>query len=407
MKKYIIASILPALAALAAQAEGFAYQGYLSGIDGKPAAGETVDVTFSINTPEGTSLYSESHAAVCSDGNGRIAFTVGEGKPELGAFRLIDWSIDGLEAEIEIARPGGFTTVSVEPLASTPYAMGASQASGLVSTADTEGRRYTLAVDDSGKLSTVATDSKVISIPSGYSRLIFHDEFDYEGLPDPRYWGYEEGYVRGGEMQYYTKARLDNAFVADGCLNLRVLADNWTDDKGQTHAVTSASVTTQDKVKFTYGRVDVRAKVPSVLGSWPAIWLMPNDSRYGAWPNSGEIDIMESVGHANNIVYFTAHCAEQNGGSNAYHSSAYVKDCHTDFHTYSLIWNSKRLEWLVDGKRKFAVMNNAPTWRGWPYSFDFYVILNYAFGGSWGGQQGVDVNALPSTFQVDYVRIFQ
>ena len=405
MKRLIFASIL-ALSAISLYASGFAYHGTLSTPDGKPSAGETVDITFAVKTPDGGTLYSESHSAVTADNAGRIFLNIGDGEPITGSFSLVDWSIDNLEAEISVSRGGAFTTVTTEPLATSPCAIGASQAATLVSPMK-DGHRYTLAVDDSGALSTVEGESRVIPIPEGFNKLIFHDEFDYEGLPDPRYWGYEVGYVRGGEMQYYTEARPENAYVSDGKLKLTVRNDNWTDSEGNVHPVTSASVTTQDKVKFTYGRVDVRAKIPSVLGSWPAIWLMPNDSRYGAWPNSGEIDIMESVGHVKDVVYFTAHCAEQNGAANAYHKSAFVKDCHTDFHTYSLIWNEKRLEWLVDGKRKFAVVNNAPTWRGWPYCFDFYVILNYAFGGSWGGQQGTDVTALPSTFEIDYVRIFQ
>ncbi len=405
MKNYALA-VLFLSAAMAMHAEGFAYHATLTTPDGSPSVNETVDVTFTINTPEGIAVYSESHEAVTTDKQGHLVLSIGDGTPTQGAFRLIDWSIDGLEAEIAITRPGNLSTITVEPIATTPLAIGAAEAATLISPM-ADGKRYTIAVDDNGALSVNSNVSELIPIPDGYTKLIFNDEFDYEGLPDPRYWGYEVGYVRGGEMQYYTEARAENAYVTGGCLNLTVRNDNWVDDSGKSHAVTSASVTTQDKVKFTYGRIDVRAKVPSVLGSWPAIWLMPNDSRYGAWPNSGEIDIMESVGHAKDIVYFTAHCAEQNGGSNAYHKSSYVANCHTEFHTYSLIWNEKRLEWLVDNKRKFAVMNNAPTWRGWPYNFDFYVILNYAFGGSWGGQQGVDLTALPSTFQIDYVRIYQ
>ncbi len=402
--KRILLAIAVALGALGASAEGFPYHGTIATPDGAPAAGRTVAVSFAVQKPDGSVIYAETHPEVKADDYGRVAFNVGEGNVTRGAFKLVDWTIEGLLAEITVDLGNGLSTITTEPLATTPLALGASSAGALISPLSTNGRSV-LTVTDKGELAVAPYDPSII--PAGYSRCIFREEFDYEGLPDPRYWGYEEGYVRGGEMQYYTKARLENAFVKNGCLNLRVLNDNWKDENGETHAVTSASVTTQDKVKFTYGRIDVRAKVPSVLGSWPAIWLMPNDSRYGGWPNSGEIDIMESVGHVKNIVYFTAHCSGQNSEHKQYHYSSMIPNCHTEFHTYSLVWSERRLEFFVDDKRKFSVGNNATTWRDWPFSYDFYVILNYAYGGSWGGQQGVDLTQLPSTFQIDYVRIFQ
>ena len=402
--KRILLALTVAAAALGASAQGFPYNGTISNPDGSPVASRTVAVTFTVQKPDGTPVYSETHPEVTSDSFGRVSFNVGEGNVTRGAFKLVDWTIDGLLAEITIDLGNGLSTITTEALATSPLALGATSAGTILSPASANSRSV-LTVTDKGELAVAPYDPSII--PDGYSRCIFREEFDYEGLPDPRYWGYEVGYVRGGEMQYYTEARLENAFVKDGCLNLRVLNDNWVDEKGETHPVTSASVTTQDKVKFTYGRIDVRAKVPSVLGSWPAIWLMPNDSRFGGWPNSGEIDIMESVGHVKNIVYFTAHCAGQTTDHKQYHYSSLVPNCHEDFHVYSLVWTERRLDFLVDNKRKFTVSNNSTTWRDWPYMFDFYVILNYAYGGSWGGQQGVDLTALPSTFQIDYVRIFQ
>lgn len=405
MKNITIAALL-LMAAASAKGEGIPYSSTIVNLDGSAAAEMTVDVEFAIRDSKSTTLYSEKHSAVTSDAQGRINLTIGEGAPVTGAFRLIDWSRDGLEMEITMVRPDGFSTISVEDISTTPFAAGAATASTIAGKNSADGSFYRLAVDDNGNLATERVEPQVIEVPNGYSKLIFHDEFDYEGLPDPKYWGYEVGYVRSGELQYYTEARPENAYVKNGVLNLVCRNDNWTAPDGTQAEITSASVTTQDKFKFTYGRVDVRAKLPGFLGTWPAIWLMPNDSRFGTWPLSGEIDIMECVGYAPKIVHFTAHCADINGGNTRYHYSVNVPTTTTEFHTYSLVWTEKKLEWLVDNKRRFSIVNSSSTWRQWPFFHDFYVILNYAFGG-WGGQNGVDLTQLPSTFEIDYVRVWQ
>ncbi len=395
-----------ALAAHLASAQGFVYCASISANDGAPAAGEHVSMRFDIVGRAGTTLYSEVHENLLTDANGMFSAIVGTGEVLDGSFNAIDWSDESLSVHIEYKASDGSVVSDVQPVAFTPASIGASTASTLT-TPRGKGGRYTLAVDDNGRLSTVLDPSELVEIPAGYSKMIFHDEFNVDGMLDPEFWGYEKGYVRGGEMQYYTVARPENAFVKDGRLHIVTLNDNWKDENGDTHAVTSASVTTKDKVKFTYGRVDIRAKLPICLGSWPALWMMPNDDVYGYWPNSGEIDIIEHVGFNPYTIYFTAHCAEQNGDNNKYHSSASVPTCTSDFHVYSLEWSANRLDWLVDGRRKWTVVKNSNTWRGWPYNKDFYMIMNTAFGGSWGGQRGVDLEALPITFEIDYIRIFQ
>lgn len=389
-----------------ASAQGFVYCASISDKDGKAVTGEKVTMDFDIRDGKGTTLYSERHADLVTDKNGAFSALVGTGAIKSGKFDKIAWEDAGLSVHIEYTRADGTKITDDQPIGVTPAALGADKASTLT-TARKDGARYTLAVDDNGGLKTVRDDNEVITIPEGYSKMIFHDEFNGTGLPDSRYWGYEEGYVRGGEMQYYTVARPENVYQSDGLLHIVTLNDNWNDASGETHPVTSASVITKDKVKFTYGRVDIRAKIPICLGSWPALWMMPNDDVYGSWPNSGEIDIIEHVGFNPNTIYFTAHCAEQNGDHNEYHNSASVPTCTTEFHVYSFVWTENRLDWLVDGRRKWTVVKKSNTWRGWPYNKDFYLIMNTAFGGSWGGQRGVDLEALPITFDIDYVRVFQ
>ena len=141
------------------------------------------------------------------------------------------------------------------------------------------------------------------------NELVFEDDFEGTGLPDSLRWNYEEGYVRNGEEQYYTVAREENAYMADGCLHIVCRNDSaliedalyeqqWSGSHGYRAdtiiPITSASVVTKGKFAFTYGRVEVRAKLPVCLGSWPAIWMFPQDR--SDWPACGEIDIIEHVG---------------------------------------------------------------------------------------------------------------
>lgn len=378
---------------------GFQYQATLQNTDGTAIANKEIAVRFSIINNEGTTVYSERHDTE-TDKSGLINVLIGNGDAENGSFSLIDWKKGNLSLQTEIDKGNGFEIIGKQQLGSTPYAMSASEAGGLA-TSD-----WRLTVNDNGELATEKVTTNIIPIPDGYSKLVFNDEFNGEGLVDEAKWSYEVGYIRGNEMQYYTNARLENCYQADGKLNIVALNDNALID-GEVREVTSASIHTKDKAKWTYCRIDVRAKLPVCLGTWPAIWLMPNDDKYGYWPNSGEIDIMEAVGFEPNKVYFTAHCVNQQGDHNKYHSEYYLPTATTDYHVYSLEWTEDKLAWLVDNKLKFSIKKPSSNWKDWPYRFDFYLILNLAFGGSWGGQQGVDLTALPVTYEIDYVRVYQ
>lgn len=401
MKK-IFTSIFLFCASLAMPAvaqNGFQYQATLQNTDGTAIADKEIAVRFSIINNDGNTVYSERHDTE-TDKSGLINLMIGNGDAENGSFSLIDWKKGNLSLQTEIDKGNGFEIIGKQKLGSTPYALSAGEAGGLA-TSD-----WRLTVNDNGELATEKVTTNIIPIPDGYSKLVFNDEFNGEGLVDEAKWSYEVGYIRGNEMQYYTNARLENCYQADGNLNIVALNDNAMID-GEVREVTSASIHTKNKAKWTYCRVDVRAKLPVCLGTWPAIWLMPNDDKYGYWPNSGEIDIMEAVGFEPNKVYFTAHCVNQQGANNRYHSEYYLPTATTDYHVYSLEWTEDKLAWLVDNKLKFAVKKPSSNWKDWPYRFDFYLILNLAFGGSWGGQQGVDLTALPVTYKIDYVRVYQ
>lgn len=250
------------------------------------------------------------------------------------------------------------------------------------------------------------TDNSGIRIPEGCSRLVFSDEFDYTGLPDSTKWQWETGYVRNGELQYYTAG--PNAWCENSILTIEARADSCLID-GRICPVSSASLTTKNHGAWNNCYVEVRAKIPSFRGSWPAIWMMPQNECYGDWPRSGEIDIMEHVGYEPENIHFAAHSERYN------HMRGIQKnfvcpaaDATSDFHVYGLRHTPDRLVWYYDGEEKFALDKEKDAdWTSWPFDDDFYLILNLAVGGGWGGMKGVDMEALPARYLIDYVRIFE
>lgn len=249
-------------------------------------------------------------------------------------------------------------------------------------------------------------EEEEILIPEGYTRLVFDDEFDINGLPDTTRWNYEQGYIRNGELQYYTAGK--NAVCRDGLLIIEARADS-AEINGEICPITSASLTTKDRSTWKYGYVEVRAKLPSSLGTWPAIWMMPQEDSYGRWPRSGEIDILEHVGYNPDKIHFSAHTERFNHmlGTQRTHQTD-APEAAGQFHVYGLKWTPDRLTWLYDGKEQYAIDREPDSdWTTWPFDIDYYLILNLAFGGGWGGAEGVDINSLPQRYEIDYVRVFQ
>jgi len=240
-----------------------------------------------------------------------------------------------------------------------------------------------------------------------FTKLVWFDEFDKDGLPDPEKWGYEKGYIRNRELQYYTVSRKENAEVKDGHLVITARKDKAVID-GEEREITSASVISRGKGDWQYGRIEVRAKVPQCLGTWPAIWMLPTKSKYGGWPNGGEIDILEHVGYDPDRVHFNLHTGKYNHTKQSGRgTSVALEKPSEDFHIYAVEWFEDRIDWFLDEKKVFTIENNEPGWEAWPLDQPFYLILNFAFGGAWGAQKGVDTDALPQEFRIDYVRVFQ
>lgn len=249
-------------------------------------------------------------------------------------------------------------------------------------------------------------DTHSISFPEGFTKLVFDEEFNYSGAPDTTKWSFEEGYIRNGEMQYYTDGL--NVWCSDSTLVIESRLDNSLID-GDTIPVTSGSVTTFGKAAWKECFVEVRAKMPSFRGSWPAIWMMPSESRYGKWPQSGEIDILEHVGHEPDRIHFSAHSERYNHMRSQQTTGSIEAPEVTDgFHIYGLKRTEDTIVWYYDGKEVFKLeKEKGADWTSWPFDADFYLILNLAVGGSWGGQKGVDLTALPAQFEIDYVRVFE
>ncbi|HYE07745.1 MAG TPA: glycoside hydrolase family 16 protein [Planctomycetota bacterium] len=235
-------------------------------------------------------------------------------------------------------------------------------------------------------------------------RLVFADEFDQPGRPDPAKWTYEEGLVRNGEAQFYTRDRAENARVSDGCLVITARKEAFSGA-----AYTSASLTTQGLADFTYGRIAVRARLPKGRGTWPAIWTLASDITQTGWPLCGEIDIMEHVGFDPLRVHTTVHTAAYNHtkGTQRGHGVE-VADLSQEFHVYGCTWDEDAVRFDLDGVETFVFPNDGAGDRAtWPFDRPHYLILNLAIGGGWGGQQGIDDAIFPAEMRVDYVRVWQ
>ena len=236
--------------------------------------------------------------------------------------------------------------------------------------------------------------------------LVWADEFTDEGLPDSSRWRYDVGGHGWGnrELQYYTARRLANARVEDGLLVIEARREAFND-----RDYTSARLLS--RADWTYGRFEVRARLPSGTGTWPAIWMLASRDTYGDhyWPDNGEIDIMEYVGYEPDVVHSSVH-------TRAYHhsigthktNSRRVADAEKAFHVYAVDWTAAEIRFFVDGQRYFTfVKEEGADYRQWPFDQPFHLLLNIAVGGTWGGQQGIADDIWPQRMEIDYVRVYQ
>ncbi len=237
--------------------------------------------------------------------------------------------------------------------------------------------------------------------PAGLT-LVFSDEFETAGSLDPAKWAYEVGYIRNDEKQYYT-SRPENVRAESGHLVIEARKEAY-----QGYAYTSASVHTLGRFELLYGRVEVRAKLPTGRGAWPAIWTLGVNRGQVGWPACGEIDIMENVGFDPLRIHASVHTAAYNHTIGTQKTaSVAVADPSQDFHVYSLDWYPDRIEVALDGRVYVTFQNEGTGDRGWPFDKPQHLILNLAIGGAWGGQKGIDDALFPKRYLVDYVRVYR
>ncbi len=249
--------------------------------------------------------------------------------------------------------------------------------------------------------------------PPGYD-LVFADEFNSGEAPDPEKWAYDshrnaQGWYNN-ELQYYAADRLKNARVEDGRLVIEAHRDgaavsDQADYGDQEYS--SARLFTQGKSAWTYGFYEVRAKLPCGRGTWPAIWMLPEDANV-VWPEGGEIDIMEHVGYEPNVIHHSVHTKAFNFGKGTQRTTSHtIETACTNFHRYQVLWTADGLIFGVDDVPRFAFKKMRSSRSRWPFDEPMHLILNVAIGGDWGGRKGVDEDALPQRMEIDHVRVYQ
>ncbi|SFW26456.1 family 16 glycosylhydrolase [Cellulophaga fucicola] len=228
---------------------------------------------------------------------------------------------------------------------------------------------------------------------SVYNNLVWSDEFDVDGTPDATKWGYDLGAGGWGnqELQTYTNDA-KNVIVEDGLLKITAIAENG--------GYTSARLKSENLSEFTYGRVEVRAKLPAAQGTWPAIWMLGANFETVGWPNCGEIDIMEQTGQDKSITSAALHYPDNFAG-NAFTDQTANATSTTEFHNYSVEWTTDVIKVLVDDTVFLSFANTDST----PFNLDFFMILNVAMGGTLGGT--VEPGFVQDSMEIDYVRVYQ
>lgn len=259
------------------------------------------------------------------------------------------------------------------------------------------GSREGITVSQEAKPTTPPAEDDDIKCPiEGYS-LVWHDEFDGDKLSQD--WTCATGKGDNGwgnnEIQYYTA---ENAAVADGKLTITLA------DEGGT--VKSSRIYGKVGTGWKYCYIEARMKLPTGKGTWPAFWMMPVN--FTGWPADGEIDIMEEVGYNPNVIHSTIHCNKYNNtGTSIEGNNVTVATAQTEFHTYAMEWDADHMTFYADGAEIHTYKNDGTGRDAWPFDAAFYPIINLAWGGAWGGAQGIDASCLPATLEVDYVRVFQ
>lgn len=257
------------------------------------------------------------------------------------------------------------------------------------------------------KVTQVAGAQDVYNTPDGYE-LVWHDEFNEGSALNSADWTHEvqsSGWVNN-ELQNYVNQTSPGGKnvteIKDGNLCINCFKENGNIYSGRVYAHVNTG--------WLYGYFEARILLPKGKGTWPAFWMMPvnNDFSTNPWPNCGEIDIMEEVGCVPNEVSSSIHTKSYNHTINTQKTQKRnIGTAESEYHVYACEWTKDRLRFYVDGAELLTFDNEGTGKDAWPFTYAFYPILNLAWGGSWGGMNGVDESALPVTMKVDYIRVFQ
>jgi len=237
------------------------------------------------------------------------------------------------------------------------------------------------------------------SKPKDPYKLVWSDEFNVDGAPDTTNWVYDIGHGSNGwgnnEVQYYT-SNADNVLVKDGKLVIQAIKKDgkWT----------SARLKSQGKRNWTYGKIVFSARLPVGKGTWPALWMLGENITSLGWPACGEIDIMEHVGRNPGIVQCALHTRASHGDTENKQSLP-VGSFNTEFHTYEANWTEEQIDFLIDGKLYYTYKPAVRDNDHWPYNTPFFIIMNVAIGGGFGGE--VDPAISEAKMEVDYVRVYE
>jgi hypothetical protein len=298
-------------------------------------------------------------------------------------------------------------TLTARPAASVAVLSSASAARPTF-VVDVAGRYSARLIVSDGRIDSapvlVTIDATAAGVPPGYV-LAWADEFDVDGLPDPARWDYDTDRNALGwynnELQYYARDRPENARVSGGRLIItarREALNTRPDWGGQPYS--SARLVTRGKASWTYGFIEVRAKLPCGRGTWPAIWTL---GTRGTWPDDGEIDILEQVGSDPTRIFGTLHTLQSGGPGTG--GATRVADACSAFHDYQLTWTKDEIQIGVDGVNYYRAAKPAGGYAVWPFDFPQYLLLNIAIGGTLGGV--VDDTIFPVTLEIEHVRVFR
>lgn len=241
-------------------------------------------------------------------------------------------------------------------------------------------------------------------VSSGGYELVWADEFDGAGI-NPENWSFEiwqAGRVNN-EWQQYVK-NPDNYRVQDGLLYITATRTG----KNEKGGYSSTRLTSKGKKEFLYGRIEFSASMPSGTGTWPALWMLGANIDEVGWPGCGEIDIMEYVGFQPDTVHSNIHNLNQSGETD-FHMVVPLETAEEDFHVYGIVWSPDSINFYIDdpGNIVNVYAPETKTDENWPYSNPFFLIMNFAVGGNWGGRKGVYETIWPQSMIVDYVRVYQ